>query len=171
MGHASIRPAESADLDAVAAIFGHYVINSLATFEEVPPTVAHWRRVHAELTGRQLPFLVATCADGVAGFAYAAPWRTKPAYRHTVEDTVYVAQGQTGRGLGRRLLDAVLDRCASIGVEQAIADSGDPASIALHRACGFVEAGRLRQVGHKHGRRVDTMLLQRSLTAGDGETR
>jgi L-amino acid N-acyltransferase YncA len=173
MAQASIRPAEPADLDAVAAIFGHYVINSLATFEEVPPTVAHWRRVRAELTGRQLPFLVATCADGVAGYAYAAPWRTKPAYRHTVEDTVYVAQGQTGRGIGRRLLNAVLDRCADVGVEQAIAviaDSGDPASIALHRACGFVEAGRLRRVGHKHGRRVDTVLLQRSLTAGDGET-
>jgi phosphinothricin acetyltransferase len=115
------------------------------------------------------------CDDRVAGYAYAAPWRTKPAYRHTVENSVYVGEGRTGHGLGRRLLETLLERCADVGVEQVIAviaDSGDPASIALHRTCGFIfiEAGRLRRVGHKHGRRLDTMFLQRGMAVGDDET-
>ena len=164
-----IRPAIPDDLDAVATIFGHYVRTSVVTFEEIPPGVAHWHRLYADLTARGLPFAV--CADdaGVAGYAYATPWRAKPAYRHTVEDTVYLAPGRTGRGLGRRLLQAVVAGCEAAGIEQiiaVIADSGDPASIALHHACGFVDAGRLRQVGYKHGRQIDTLLLQRDLTCG-----
>ncbi|HEY7918714.1 MAG TPA: GNAT family N-acetyltransferase, partial [Streptosporangiaceae bacterium] len=122
-----------------------------------------------DLTERKLPFLVAEAAGTVAGYAYASPWRPKPAYRHTVEDSVYLAPGQRGRGLGRLLLESLLAGCADAGVRQVIAviaDSGDPASAALHRACGFADAGRLTQVGFKHGRWIDTVLMQRELQPG-----
>lgn len=163
---AVIRTATRDDLDAVAAIFGHYVTTSVATFEQVPPAATHWQGVHAELSSRGLPFLVAAAGGEVVGYAYAAPWRAKPAYRGTVEDSVYVAPGRTGRGVGRQLLTALLDESRKAGVEQVIAviaDTGDPASTALHQSCGFVAAGRLRQVGRKHGRVLDTLLLQRQL--------
>ena len=163
-----IRPAVPGDFDAVAAIFSHYVTGSVITFEVTPPTADEWRRTHGDLAARGLPFLVCECAGQVAGYAYAAPWRAKPAYWHTVESTVYLAPGRTGRGLGRRLLRALQQRCALAGVEQmiaVIADSGDPASIGLHHACGFTDAGRLLNVGRKHGRVIDTLLMQHDLTA------
>jgi len=163
-----IRPAAPGDLDAVAAIFSHYVTGSVVTFEVTPPTVDEWRRTHSDLVARGLPFLVCEHAGQVAGYAYAAPWRAKPAYRHTVESTIYLAPDRTGRGLGRRLLRALQHRCALAGVEQmiaVIADTGDPASIGLHRACGFTDAGRLCNVGRKNGRVIDTLLMQHDLTA------
>jgi L-amino acid N-acyltransferase YncA len=163
-----IRPAGADDLGAVAAIFGHYVTTSVVTFEVTPPPVEHWRHIRDDLAGRGLPFLVCECGGQVVGYAYAAPWRPKPAYRHTVESTIYLAPGHTGRGLGRRLLTELQRQCALAGAEQVIAviaDSGDPASAALHRACGFTPAGRLRGVGRKHGRVIDTDLFQHDLTA------
>ncbi len=165
---AVIRPAAPGDLDAVAAIFGHYVTSSVVTFEVTPPTAEDWRRTRDDLAARGLPFVVCECDGEVVGYAYAAPWRSRPAYQHTVESTVYLAPDRTGAGLGRRLLRALQRHCALAGVEQMIAvisDSGDPASIALHRACGFTGAGRLRNVGRKHGRLIDTLLMQHDLTA------
>jgi L-amino acid N-acyltransferase YncA len=166
--HPVIRPAAPGDLDAVAAIFSHYVTGSVTTFEVTPPTAEDWRRTHDDLAARGLPFVVCECDGEVVGYAYAAPWRTKPAYRHTVESTIYLAPDRTGRGLGRRLLRALQQQCALAGVEQmiaVIADSGHPASVALHRACGFTDAGRLRNVGRKHGRLIDTLLMQHGLAA------
>ena len=166
---AHVRPAAVGDLEAIAGIFARYVEESVATFEEVPPTVAHWRRRLDDLAARPLPFLVAEVGGEVVGYAYASPWRPKPAYRYTVEDTVYVAPEWTGKGLGRLLLDELLAACAQAGVRQmiaVIADTGDPTSAALHYACGFVEVGRLQAVGHKHDRWVDTLLLQRDLSTG-----
>jgi L-amino acid N-acyltransferase YncA len=163
-----IRPATAGDLGAVAAIFAHYVTSSVVTFEVTPPAVEDWRHRRDDLAGRGLPFLVCESGGEVAGWAFATPWRPKPAYRHTVEDAIYLAPGHTGRGLGRRLLTALQHESARAGAEQmiaVIADSGDPASAALHRACGFTEAGRLRKVGHKLGRVVDTVLFQYDLTA------
>jgi L-amino acid N-acyltransferase YncA len=163
-----IRPAASGDLDDVAAIFSHYVTSSVVTFEVTPPTAEYWARTRDDLAVRGLPFLVCECDGAVAGYAYATPWRVKPAYRNTVESTIYLAPDRTGRGLGRRLLRALQRDCALAGLEQmiaVIADSGNPASIALHRACGFTDAGRLRNVGRKHGRLLDTMLMQHDLTA------
>jgi L-amino acid N-acyltransferase YncA len=160
---AVIRPVAAGDLDVVAAIFSHYVTSSVVTFEGTPPTAAHWRLKHDDLAARDLPFLVCECGGQVVGYAYAAPWRPKPAYRHTVESTIYLAPGHAGRGLGRLLLAGLQQRCAVAGVEQmiaVIADSGNPASAALHRACGFADAGRLRNVGRKHGRLLDTLLMQ-----------
>ncbi len=163
-----IRPAVPGDLDAVAAIFSHYVTSSVITFEVIPPTAEDWRRARDEIAARGLPFLVCECDGEVAGYAYAAPWQAKPAYRSTVETTIYLAPDRTGRGLGRRLLRALQQQCARAGVEQmiaVIADSGNPASIGLHHACGFTDAGRLRKVGRKHGRVIDTVLMQCDLTA------
>lgn len=164
---AGIRAAVPGDLDAVAGIFSHYVINTLITFEETPPTVAQWQERLDDLAERGLPFLVAEVRAQVVGYAYAGPWRPKPAYRHTVEDTVYLAAGWTGLGLGRTLLGALLTGCAQAGARQVIAviaDTGDSASIALHRAFGFADAGRLSAVGHKHGHWIDTLLMQHDLT-------
>jgi L-amino acid N-acyltransferase YncA len=166
---ARVRPARDADLAAVAGILAFYVTSSVATFEEEPPDVPQWHQRLRDLAELKLPFLVAEAGGTVAGYAYASPWRPKSAYRHTVEDSVYLAPGQRGRGLGRLLLESLLTGCADAGVRQVIAviaDSGDPASVALHRACGFADAGRLSQVGYKHGRWIDTVLLQRELQPG-----
>ena len=157
-----IRTAIADDVEQVAAIYAHYVANSVATFDEEPPPLATWRqRVEC------LPFLVAEADGGVAGYAYAAPWRQKPAYRHTAEDSVYLAPGHQGRGTGTALLTELLASAAHGGVRQmiaVIADTGSDASVRLHRKLGFTEAGRLRDVGYKHGRWIDTVLMQRNLT-------
>ena len=161
-----VRPAVSADLEQIAAIYAYYVTTSVATFEEVPPTAADWRRRLDELTGQNLPFLVAESGGTVGGYAYASPWRPKPAYRHTVEDTVYISPAHAGRGLGSALLGALLVRCELAGARQVIAiiaDTGSDASAALHRRFGFAHAGRLSAVGRKHGRWIDTVLMQRAL--------
>jgi L-amino acid N-acyltransferase YncA len=162
-----VRAAVPADLQDVAAIYAHYVTTSVTTFEEVPPTPEDWRLRLDDLAGRKLPFLVAEAADSsVGGYAYASPWRPKPAYRYTVEDTVYVSPAHTGRGLGRALLAALLAACADAGARQVIAviaDSGSDASLALHRRLGFAQAGRLSGVGRKQGRWLDTVLMQREL--------
>jgi L-amino acid N-acyltransferase YncA len=164
----AVGRATPADLERVADIFAHYVWNTMVTFEETPPTVADWRRRLEDLAGLGLPFLVARTGGQVAGYAYASPWRPKPAYRHTVEDSVYLAADRTGQGLGRALLGSLLTRCADAGVRQVvavIADAGadSAASVALHRSFGFVDAGRLTAVGHKHGAWIDTVLMQRDL--------
>ena len=173
-----VRAAVPADAEPVAAIFAHYVATSVATFEEVAPTAADWRQRLGDLAGRNLPFLVAE-ADGVegsevsgsvCGFAYASPWRPKPAYRHTVEDTVYLSPGHTGRGIGSALLGGLLAGCAAAGARQVIAviaDTGSDASAALHRRFGFTRAGMLSGVGRKHGRWIDTVLMQKELTRRD----
>ncbi|MFD9949785.1 GNAT family N-acetyltransferase [Nonomuraea sp. NPDC059023] len=158
-----IRPVTEADLPAVADIYAHYVLNTVATFEENPPEPGFWRAKAAS----GLPFLVAEADGAVGGFAYAGQYRPKPAYRHSLEDTVYLAPGFTGRGLGRALLEALVAACRDSGARQiiaVIADGGDPASAKLHRALGFREAGRLRAVGFKHGRWLDTVLMQLDLS-------
>ena len=168
-----VRAAVPADAEPVAAIFAHYVATSVATFEEVAPTAADWRLRLGELAARNLPFLGAEAGGGVGegggsvcGFAYASPWRPKSAYRHTVEDTVYLSPGCTGRGIGSALLGTLLAGCAAAGARQVIAviaDTGSDASAALHRRFGFTQAGLLSGVGRKHGRWIDTLLMQKEL--------
>ena len=165
-GQPVVRAAGPADMEQVAAIFAHYVTTSVATFEEVPPTAADWRQRREDLVGRNLPFLVASAEAAVCGFAYASPWRPKPAYRHTVEDTVYVSPGCTGRGLGGALLGALLAGCEQAGARQVIAviaDTGSDASVALHRRFGFTRRAGCTGVGRKQGQWIDTVLMQREL--------
>jgi phosphinothricin acetyltransferase len=155
------------DLTEVAGIYSHYVRETVITFDETAPSLADWEHKFDDLGARGLPFLVAEVDGEVAGFAYAGPYRPKPGYRHTVEDTIYLRPEHTGRGLGRALLGALLPRCAEAGARQVIAiiaDTGNGASQALHRGFGYAEAGRLREVGFKHGRWIDTVFMQRALT-------
>jgi L-amino acid N-acyltransferase YncA len=161
-----VRAAVPADAERVAAIFAHYVTTSVATFEEVAPTAGQWRQRLADRGVRNLPFLVAEADGSVCGYAYASPWRPKAAYRHTVEDSVFLAPGCTGRGLGGALLGSLLAGCAAAGAQQVIAviaDTGSDASAALHRRFGFTRAGLLSGVGRKHGRWIDTLLMQKEL--------
>ncbi|GAA2325993.1 N-acetyltransferase family protein [Dactylosporangium salmoneum] len=165
-----VRPAAPGDLAAVADIYAHYVTGTVATFEQHPPSTADWRGRLDDLAERGLPFLVGEAGGEVAGYAYVGPWRPKPAYRHTVEDSIYLAPGHTGAGFGTLLLRALLESCAAADVRQVIAviaDTGSDASATLHRRAGFTDAGRLTAVGHKHGRWIDTLLLQYTVPARD----
>jgi L-amino acid N-acyltransferase YncA len=163
----AVRPTTPDDLDAVGDIYAHHVRTGVATFELTPPDRVEFLRRFQTVIGAGLPFLTATLAGEIVGYAYCSPWKTRPAYRHTVEDSVYVAPHAVGLGVGGSLLDALLAACTSVGVREVIAvivDADGAASLALHRNRGFVDAGRLTAVGYKHGRWLDTLLLQRSLT-------
>ena len=164
----AIRRTIPDDLADIGSIYAHHVQNGVATFELTAPDEAEWQRRLQSVTDGGLPFLTATLDGRVAGYAYCSPWKTRPAYRHwhTVEDSIYVAPDAAGRGIGGLLLDALLTDCTRAGVREVIAvivDADGAASVALHRNRGFVEAGRLTAVGFKHGRWLDTVLLQRSL--------
>ena len=165
-----VRAASELDMAAVGRIYSHYVLHSLATFEEIQPTLDEMlarRRASADFN---LPYLVAQAGTEILGFAYAAAYRPRPAYRFTIEDSVYVAEGFGGRGIGSALLGELIARCERGPWRQMVAivgDSGNSASIALHLSFGFEFVGTLRSVGFKHGRWVDTPILQRALgTAG-----
>lgn len=165
----SVRASEERDLAAIAAIYAHHVLNGLATFELDPPDVAEMARRRAQVLEQGLPYLVAEREGRVAGYAYAAPYRARPAYRYTLENSIYIERDALGQGAGRALLDALIAACAKAGYRQLIAvigDSENRASIGLHAACGFQHAGLLRGVGFKFGRWVDSVLMQKEL--GDG---
>lgn len=165
-----VRDAVDEDMDAVARIYAHHVLHGLATFEEVPPVADDLLARRALMLAQGLPYLVAAQPDGVVvGYAYASTYRPRAAYRHTVEDSVYIADGLAGRGIGRALLTALIARCEAGPWRQMIAvigDSGNAASIALHDRLGFRATGTFEAVGFKFGRWVDTVLMQRAL--GDG---
>lgn len=166
----NIRPAAAPDMARISEIYAHYVLHGLASFETEPPDeqemTARWKTI----TGRGLPYIVAEDGGGILGYAYAGPYRTRRAYRFSVENSVYLDPAETGRGLGRTLLEQIIAACTQAGCRQMIAiigDSGNAASIGLHRSLGFEETGTLRGVGFKAGRWVDTVIMQRVL--GDGE--
>ena len=159
------------DLPAIQAIYARHVLHGLASFEEVPPGTDEIRRRYEEMTGKGLPWLAADFGGVVAGYGYCAPYRTRSAYRYSVEDSVYVREDFHGRGVGAALLEALIERCSALGYRQMVAvigDSAHAASINLHAACGFVRVGTLRSVGFKLGRWVDSVLMQRPLAEGDG---
>jgi L-amino acid N-acyltransferase YncA len=166
----AVRPASEADMAAVRDIYAHYVLHSLATFEEAPPTLEDMLMRRGASIDLGLPYLVAEARGEILGFAYAAAYRARPAYRFTIEDSVYVGSGLGARGIGSALLGELIARCEGGPWRQMLAvvgDSANSASIALHRRFGFELAGILRSVGFKHGRWIDTPLLQRALeTAG-----
>lgn len=166
----AVRDAIDADMAAVQAIYAHHVRHGLASFEEMPPSTAELASRRAAALGLGLPYLVAELDGRVVGYSYASPYRTRSAYRFTLEDSVYVAEGLGGRGIGSALLGRLIARCEAGGWRQMIAvigDSGNAGSIALHSRFGFRPAGTLASVGFKLGRWVDSVLMQRALGAGD----
>ena len=172
-GGPAVRDSVEADLPAIQAIYAHHVRRGFATFEETTPDLDEMARRHAALLARGYPYIVAEIDGAVVGYAYAGPYRPRPAYRHTVEDTVYAAPESTGRGVGRALLDTLIARCTALGYRQMVAVVGDSAnapSIRLHEALGFRRAATLHSVGFKFGRWADTVVLQRSLGEGDRTT-
>jgi len=170
----TIRPAEDGDVPAIQAIYAHHVLHGIASFEEEPPDQAEIARRMADVRARGLPYLVAEDRPGsgaILGYAYAGTYRARPAYRFTLEDSVYVLPGKGGKGIGSALLGELIDRCAALGYRQMIAVIGDSAnhgSIRLHARHGFREVGVLHSVGFKHGRWVDSVYMQRPLGSGDG---
>lgn len=166
----AVRDARRDDFDAIARIYAPYVQHGLSTFEETAPSAAELLARHDAVSAADLPYLVATLEERVVGYCYASVYRPRAAYRYTIEDSVYVEPDLQGRGIGLGLLDALIARCEAGPWRQMLAvigDSGNVASIALHRRAGFVPAGTLTSVGFKLGRWVDTVLMQRSLGSGD----
>jgi L-amino acid N-acyltransferase YncA len=166
----AIRPAKIADIPAITAIYAHAVTHGTASFELEPPDEAEMARRMADILSKGYPYIVAE-ADGVlGGYAYSGPYRARPAYRHTVENSVYVAHATHRRGVGRALLAALIEATAARGFRQMIAVIGDSAeqaaSIGLHAALGFRHVGILQDVGFKHGRWLDSVLMQRALGEG-----
>lgn len=164
-----VRDAQETDIAAVQQIYAPHVLRGLATFEEEVPSVAEMAARRAAVTQRGLPYLVAEAGGEIVGYAYATAYRPRAAYRHTVEDSVYVREGLAGRGIGRALLAGLILRCEAGPWRQMVAVIGDSAnrgSIELHRALGFRPVGTFAAVGFKLGRWVDTVLMQRELAAG-----
>ena len=165
-----VRPATVADIPAITAIYRHHVLHGLATFELDPPDAAEMTRRFAEISKLGLPYLAAEIDGRIAGYAYAAVYRARPAYRYTVEDSVYVDNDHAAQGIGSALMPPLIAGCAKAGRRQVIAVIGDSAnlgSIRLHEKFGFQRVGMLPAVGFKFGRWVDSVLMQ--LAVGDGE--
>lgn len=165
-----IRDSTDADIAAMQRIYAHHVRHGLASFEEEPPSAEEIARRRAAVLAGGYPYLVATLDGAVVGYSYAGPYRPRPAYRHTVENTVYVQEGLARQGVGRALLAALIERCEAGPWRQMIAvigDTGNTASIRLHATLGFEVVGTLKSVGFKFGRWVDSVLMQRPLGPGD----
>lgn len=165
----ALRASEDADIAAITAIYAHHVRHGTGSFETEPPDAAEMAARRRGILDKSLPYLVATENAKVVGYAYAGPYRPRHAYRFAVEDSIYVHPDYTGRGIGALLLPALIDACTAKGLRQLIAcigDSGNAASIRLHRRFGFTESGVVRDCGYKFGRWLDVVFLQRAL--GDG---
>ena len=166
----AIRTCEEHHLAAITTIYAHHVLHGLASFEIEPPSENDMRQRRLDAVSRGLPYLVAECAGEVVGYAYASPYRLRPAYRYTAENSVYLHPAWVGRGIGRQLMSGLLAECEAGGLRQIVAiigDSANYASIGLHKSLGFREVGVLRSVGFKFGRWVHSVLMQRDLGAGD----
>lgn len=159
----------SHDAAAIAAIYAHHVAHGTASFDTEPRSHTDMATRIAECSSRGWPFLVAEADGEVVGYAYATQFRDRPAYRSTCENSIYISPNHVGRGVGTQLLDALIKAATQAGFRQMIAVIGgaEPASVALHSRAGFVEAGRMRSVGRKHGRWLDTLYMQLSLGAGN----
>ncbi len=165
----NIRPVTSADIAGITAIYAHAVIHGTASFEVDPPSEAEMDSRRRSLRDGGFPYLVADLGGRIAGYAYAGPYRTRVAYRFAVEDSVYIHPEAHRRGVGRMLLSELIVRAEALGFRQMIAVIGDSAqtsSIALHRSLGFAAVGTFSNIGFKHGRWLDSVLMQRAL--GDG---
>jgi L-amino acid N-acyltransferase YncA len=166
----AIRPAVPADLDAITEIYADAVRNGTASYELDPPTKAEMAARFETLAGGGFPYLVAEGSGSLLGYAYAGPFRPRPAYRFVVENSVYVAPDAKGRGIGRLLLERLIAESTRLGFRQMIAVIGDghpaSASVKLHERLGFRHSGRLEGSGYKHGRWLDTTFMQLSMNGG-----
>jgi L-amino acid N-acyltransferase YncA len=164
-----VRPATPADLPDIQRIYAHHVLTGLASFEETAPDLAEMTRRFGALTEAGFPYLAAEADGRVVGYAYCGPYRPRPAYRYSVENSVYLAPEAARKGIGRRLLAALIERATALGKRQMVAvigDSANLASIGLHEALGFRRVGTIEGAGFKHGRWVDSVLMQRALGPG-----
>jgi len=161
-----IRDADKSDAVAIADIYAHHVLHGTASYDVDPPPPEF---IDARIRGvieAGWPFLVAECEGAAVGFAYATQFRDREAYRYTAENSIYIHPAWMGRGVGKALMQALIDRSSKCGFRTMVAVIGgaEPGSIALHEACGFREAGRLRAVGWKNERWLDSVYMQRDLT-------
>jgi L-amino acid N-acyltransferase YncA len=171
MSSVAIRPASAGDLPFVTEIYTHAVLHGTATFELIPPDLAEMTRRFKALMDGGFPYLVAVLEDRVAGYAYAGPYRPRPAYRFTVENSVYLQPAIHRRGIGLQLMVRLIAECEARGYRQMIAVIGDSAnagSIGVHTKTGFQMIGTHPNVGRKFGRWLDTVMMQRAL--GEGAT-
>lgn len=163
----TIREAVASDLPYVRAIYNHYVLNTVVTFDEQEMSLRALRHKFATARRLGMPYLVAVSGSGqILGYAYVLPWKEKAAYRFTVESSIYLGPASTGKGLGKALLAALIDKSREAGLKEiiaVIADKGAEASIALHKQFGFTEGGHMGKVGFKFGRWIGTVLMQKSL--------
>jgi L-amino acid N-acyltransferase YncA len=165
-----IRPSQDADLPAITALYAHHVLHGTGTFETEPPSATDMAARRADVLAKGLPWLVAEVNGQLAGFAYGNWFKPRAAYRYSVEDSIYLAPEQQGRGLGRALMAELLARLEAAGVRRVMAvigDSANAASVGLHRALGFQPVGTVPACGWKFGRWLDIVLMQRALGAGD----
>lgn len=163
----TIRDAAVADLPEVRAIYNHYVLNSVVTFDEEPITLRALKHKFANAKKLRMPYIVAVSPSGqILGYAYVYPWKDKAAYRFTVENSIYLGPASIGKGLGTALLAELIVKSKEAGLKEiiaVIADKGAEASIALHKQFGFTDGGHMGKVGFKFDRWIGTVLMQRSL--------
>ena len=167
-----IRPSLDSDLPAITAIYTHHVLHGTGTFETTPPTEQDMAARRADVLSKGLPYLVIETADGVLGFAYCNWFKPRPAYRFSAEDSIYLAPGAAGRGLGRLLLVELMAQAERAGVRKLIAVIGDSAnvgSVGVHKACGFQMVGVLTNCGWKFERWLDVVLMDRVIGLGSGQ--
>jgi L-amino acid N-acyltransferase YncA len=165
-----IRDSQAADVAAIQAIYAHHVLHGLASWEETPPDVAEMSKRRDAIVGDGFPYLVAVLAGEVAGYAYASKYRPRPAYRHTVENSVYVMADRVGHGIGKALLASLIGRCTAQGFRRMVAiigDSKNAPSIALHAKAGFHHVGIIPSCGFKQGLWLDQVIMQMALGPGD----
>jgi L-amino acid N-acyltransferase YncA len=166
----SIRPARPDDIAAITRIYAHAVTHGTASFELEPPNDAEMARRQQSLLAKRFPYIAAERAGVVVGYAYAGPYRDRRAYDWCVEDSIYIAPECHRQGIGRLLLTRLIAESEACGFRQmlgVIGDSANTASIAVHAACGFRSIGNFQSIGFKHGRWLDTVLMQRALGSGD----
>lgn len=164
-----VRDAAQTDVPVITEIYRESVLNGIGTYELEPPSETEMTARFNTITGQNYPYLIAEDDKGsILGYAYASPFRTRPAYRYLAEDSVYVAADARGMGVGAVLMDALLSRTAELGIRQMVAVIGgaNPASVALHEKAGFKHTGRMPASGFKFGKWVDTVLMQLELGEG-----
>ena len=163
-----VRGVRSADAEQIAAIYAHHVLHGTASFDEVPPTADFWRDKISGVQAKGWPFIAAESDGKIVGYSYATQFRDRPAYRFTCENSIYVHPDHVGKGVGKPLLSGLIPAARQSGFKQMIAviGGGEPASVAVHRTCGFVEAGRMKTVGFKFCHWLDSVYMQLDLQNG-----